>query len=150
AVFLCPKRERNRSKVIRFRNGISVFRQIDRAQVVFAGVAALDANVRKLFRHKHRQFVLTLFATGGTENSSEDPFIRTKRTVQKPSSAITFRLEHTEQGKGIALWANVWRPFDCRLRDRFADKFSVGLQKSAREKFFQRAALLAGLGNAVF
>src|SRR5262249_26466804 len=106
--------------------------------------------VRKLFRHKHRQFVLTLFATGGTENFSEDPFIRTKRTEQKPSSAITFRLETTEKGKGIALWANVWSPFDCRTLDLFADEFTVGLKKSAREKFFQRAALLAGLGNAVF
>src|SRR5215470_4789538 len=87
-IFLCPKRERDRGEVVRFRNGISVFCQIDRAQIMFARVAALDANVRKLFRDKHGQLVFSLLSARRAQNSAERPFMRAKRAVQKPPPAV--------------------------------------------------------------
>src|SRR5262249_16066303 len=110
-------------------------------------IAALDTNMRKLFRNKHRKFVLAFFAAGRTENSAERPIMRAKCAAQESSAAIAFGLEHAKQGKGIALGTNVRRSFHHRLGNRLADKFRVGLQKSASKKFFQRAALTFGLRN---
>src|SRR5262249_1501077 len=86
--FLCPQRQRNRREIVRLRHCISVLRQINRSQMMLAGVARFHSNVRELFRHVHRQLVLSLFAARRTQNSAERPLVSAKSAPQPALAAV--------------------------------------------------------------
>src|SRR6185295_10371987 len=69
-----PQTERNRRQLVHHRHGAAVFRQIDRLDVMAAGVAGLDADVLELLGplgDVDRELVDALFAAGGTDDAAE-------------------------------------------------------------------------------
>jgi len=64
-VFVGPEREGNGGEVIDQRDSVAVFGEINGAQIEFAGVATLHANVGKLLGHIDGQFGFLLLAARG-------------------------------------------------------------------------------------
>src|SRR5579864_3588009 len=64
-VFVGPEREGNGGEVVHQRDSVAVFREINRAEVKFAGVATFHANVGKLFGHIDGQLGFLLLAARG-------------------------------------------------------------------------------------
>src|SRR5713226_1838965 len=78
AAVVGPEGKRNGRQIVDNGHGIPIRRQINGPQIKFAGVAALHANVRKLFGHIHGQFLFVFLTASRAKNSPEVPFLQTK------------------------------------------------------------------------
>src|SRR5260370_24785791 len=105
AALVGPEGKWNGRQIVDDRHGVSVLRQIDGPQIKFAGVAALHANVRKLFGHIHGQFLFVLLTASCAKNSPEVPFLQTKRAQQPALPAVPFRPQDSQQRSGTAAQA---------------------------------------------
>jgi hypothetical protein len=79
-VFLGPERQRDGGQIIDQGGGVSIFSEIDSAQIVFAGVTGFDADIRELFRDINGQLRFGLFGAGGADNYPKFPLVKAKRT----------------------------------------------------------------------
>src|SRR5258708_15482710 len=140
AALVRPEGKGNGRQIVDDRHGVSVLRQINGSQIKLAGVAALHANVRKLLRHVHRQFLFVFLAASRAKNSPEVPLLQTKGTQQPALPAVAFLPQDSQQRSRTAARAD---PVGCgkrRLREPPSKKLRVRLQKRAEHKFLQRLA----------
>lgn len=69
-----PKAQRDRRQFIYYRNCVAVLRQIDRLNVVTAGIARLDSHVVKLVCRVNDKLFDVFFSTGWTQHALKVPF----------------------------------------------------------------------------
>src|SRR5207244_12347247 len=84
-----PKTPRDRRKFIYYRDGVAVLGQIDRLNVVAAGVASLDSDVVELVCRVNDKLFDVFFSTGRTQHALKVPFVRTKTANERTLSSIT-------------------------------------------------------------
>ena len=85
-----PEIERHRCHLVHQRNGVAVDRQINRLEVVMAGIAGFYADSREIFRRIAGKFFVVSLPASGTQNAAELPLCQTKRTQQKTLAPIAF------------------------------------------------------------
>src|SRR5271165_437359 len=111
-----PKRKRNRREIVHHRDGIAIFRQVDRSNIKLASLASLHTNMWKLLRDIHGQFFFFLFPASGTKNPPKLPLMAAKRTDHAALPAVTFEPQHSKQGPPSAQRANSRRRQNRRHR----------------------------------
>lgn len=79
-MFLGPERQRDSGQIVYEGYGVAVFGEVDGAQIIFAGVAGFDADIRELFRDIDGQLRFGFFGADGADNSSKFPLVKAKRT----------------------------------------------------------------------
>ena len=136
SVLLRPKIKRNGSEFVDQRLGESVLGEVDGLDVGFAGIAALDPDVRKGFSGVDGQLGMILLAAPGTDDAPEVPFGQAEAAEQASAASIALRAEDRKhrfaiteraQGMGVAV--------DLQTSPRTGE-FRVGLQEGQSEKFF--------------
>src|SRR5258708_29119622 len=101
-----PERERDGSEIIDQGDGVAVLGEINGAQIKFAGVATLHADVGKLLGNVDRQFAFLFLAAKRAENSPKIPFPEAERAKKKPFAAVTLGAQHAEERPCAAQRAN--------------------------------------------
>src|SRR5713226_942216 len=144
-MFMRPQTERNRRRVIDQRNGVAVFRQIDRGEKKLAGIAGFHANVRQLLRDVDWKLTFRLFAARGAQDAAEFPLLRTKRTQQESFPAIAFRAQHSREWPRAAHGTNPHGHHHGSPWHQSGAKLGIRLQKRTREELRECADLLVVL-----
>ena len=74
-MFVGPESQGDGGQIIDDGDGVAIFRKVNGADVVVAGVAGLDADVGELFGDKDGKLGLGFLVAGGAEDATEGPFV---------------------------------------------------------------------------
>jgi hypothetical protein len=99
---LRPEVERDGREFVDQRVGKSVLGEIGGLDVGVAGVATLDAHVRKLFGSINRKFGLVFLSARGTNDTAKLPFTETKAAKQIAARAVAQLAQDAERWLAIA------------------------------------------------
>src|SRR5271168_1668465 len=102
-----------------------------------ARVAALDANVGKLFCGVDREFGLVFLAAPCADDAAEFPFREAETADQVAASAVALRAQNSEAGFAIAEWTNRMSVAVQLQANAGTDKLSVRLKKSEGQEFLR-------------
>ncbi|MDQ1390129.1 MAG: hypothetical protein QOF56_3583 [Acidobacteriaceae bacterium] len=136
SMLLRPQIKRNGSEFVDQRLGESVLGEVDGLDVGFAGIAALDPDVRKGFSGVDGQFGMILLAASGTDDASEVPFGEADAAEQAAPASIALRAENGKHRFAITEWAEgmgVAVELQASLR---TGEFRIGLQEGQSQKLF--------------
>jgi hypothetical protein len=97
AVFVGPEGEGDGGEVIHERDGVAIFREVDGAQIEFAGIAGFDADVGELLRGVHGELVFGFFAAGRAQEAAKLPFFGAEGAEQEAFAAVAFGTQDAEQ-----------------------------------------------------
>lgn len=102
SVFLCPKVEWDRSKFVNKRYREAILSQIDRLDICLAGIAALDANVRKAIGGINGKLSMILLAASGTNHAAELPLSQAESAKQIAPASIALLAQDSKRRFAIA------------------------------------------------
>src|SRR6185312_593191 len=110
-------------------DGAAVFRHVNRLDVVVAGVARFDADVRVLLGDVDGELFDVLFAAGGADDAPEIPLRGTERADQRALAAISHGPQDADLWPAGADGAEERRVVDLRLLGVIGEMLGVGLQE---------------------
>ncbi len=143
-MLLRPEIEWNRSQFIHQRVRQAVLCKIDGLDIGVAGIAALNADVGKLFGSVDRKFGLVFLAASRADDATEFPFAEAKAADQVASRAIALGAKHGKGGPPITERAQpVAITVELQARPQ-AGELSAGLKKGVRQEFLRSVGLPIG------